>query len=185
MVRKKQNSKDSTVPIDFAQTAALSTDFLRTFNSSADVGFYICDFYTGEILMCNKVYAGIFGKKAEEMTGQYCFHNLGYDSRCPFCPYEKLIDEKGEPTETYTWENHIKKLNLWLQSTNWAFRWIDGRLVHMVTYVNVSQRRQLEKDLNFLAFYDRTLQIPNSYVWNMTCFLICLINILWSWIFRD
>jgi len=162
MVRKKQNSKDSTVPIDFAQPAALSTDFLRTFNSSADVGFYICDFYTGEILMCNKVYAGIFGKKAEEMTGQYCFHNLGYDSRCPFCPYEKLIDEKGEPTETYTWENHIKKLNLWLQSTNWAFRWIDGRLVHMVTYVNVSQRRQLEKDLNFLAFYDRTLQIPNS-----------------------
>lgn len=137
-------------------------DAMRTFMNATDVIVYVTDYYTGEILMCNDSYARFFGGDTDELIGGYCFHGLGYNTFCPFCPRNKIVDENMQPTEPVHWENHLDKFSMWLQNTNSAAYWVDGRLVHVATCLNITPRKQLEQEVNQLAYWDRLLYIPNS-----------------------
>lgn len=138
-----------------------SMETLRAFADTPDVCIYITDFYTGEVIMCNNNYAGYFNKSADELVGTYCYENLGYNSRCAFCPVEKLTDENENPLQPYTWENYLEIFGIHLQITSRAVHWPDGRLVVMSVTTDITQRKKMEDRLYNLAFFDQMLQIPN------------------------
>ncbi|MDL2225629.1 EAL domain-containing protein [Eubacteriales bacterium OttesenSCG-928-M02] len=139
-----------------------SLDTLRAFIDMTDMGVYVTDFLTGELLMANDVYASSIGKTVEEVVGQLCFAQMEMDTFCPFCPRESLLDENGEPGEAIVWENYLEPADSWLRITSRAIRWIDGRLAHMVTYMDITDRKQQEEEVAYLAYYDQRLMIPNA-----------------------
>ncbi|QQO08329.1 EAL domain-containing protein [Breznakiella homolactica] len=139
-----------------------SSNAFRTMVDLSDVGLYVTDFYSGEIILCNNTYASTIGLTCKEANGKICYSMLGYDSPCPFCPAEYLLDENGEPGKPHVWENYVPKFNKWLRLSDRALRWTDGRLVHMCTYIDITERKKLEEEISYLAYYDQRLKIPNA-----------------------
>lgn len=134
----------------------------REFIDLTDVGSYVTDYHTGELLMVNGTYAKLCGKSSEELVGTPCYEHMGFDTWCSFCPRKQLVDESGEPKSAYAWENLHPMSNKWLSITNRAIPWVDGRLAHMVSFIDITKRKLQEKELEFIAFYDQRLRLPNG-----------------------
>ncbi|MDL2229822.1 EAL domain-containing protein [Treponema sp. OttesenSCG-928-L16] len=139
-----------------------SSNTFRTLVDMADVGLYVTDYYTGEILLSNNVFSNSHGMTSKEVIGKKCFSLLNYEEPCPFCPAGKLLNEQGEPGEPAVWENYLPKLDKWFRFTNRAFYWVDGRLAHMCTYIDITEQKNLEEEISYIAYYDQRLNLPNA-----------------------
>lgn len=138
---------------------------LRKFVDASDVGMYVADFETGALLMANKRFADSAGTDEAGILGRKCWEVAGPpDSTgfCPYCPRKKLLDEDGRPAPPLVWENYLPHLNVWLRITSQAVPWVDGRMVHMVTYLDVTAERTMRDELAKLAFYDSYTDLPNG-----------------------
>lgn len=145
---------------------AATANMMRRFIDSSDVCMYIADFFDGEILLANQRYADFLGVKLEEIVGRKCWDvgGPGQGTFCDYCPREELVDAEGKPTEPYVWENYNPNpgFQKWLRITNQAIEWVDGRLAHMVTFMDVTDQRKLREELAQLAYYDQQMALPNS-----------------------
>lgn len=139
-----------------------SAHTFREFIDLTDVGAYLIDFETGELLLYNNVYLNLIGKKSAEVEGQSCYNMLGYEDWCLFCPRDLLLNKNGEPGDPYVWENYLDRRDIWLRITSRAIRWIDGRLAQMVTFLDITERKKQEEELAYIAYYDQRLNIPNG-----------------------
>lgn len=137
---------------------------MKAFIEFSDVGIYVTDYYTGEIIICNNKFAKLFNTVVSDIEGKICWELLGNNERCSFCPYDKLIDENKMPKLVYEWENYVESKigKLWFSCSNKAFYWLDERLAHMCTFQDITERHNLEVELNRLAFFDRQLNLPNT-----------------------
>lgn len=142
---------------EFANNFKHSMNAMRALADTPNMCIYLTDFYTGEVIMHNNAYADYLGKPFEELVGTRCYENLGYTSRCPFCPSGKLIDESGNPSGSYVWEHYFEQFNAYLQISSRSVRWVDGRLVNMSVSTNITQQKKIEDELFELAFFDQTL----------------------------
>lgn len=141
----------------------VSMKTFRDFIDLTDLGAYLVDFHTGELLMFNSTYARLIGLTTEQITGTNCFIHMGQRDFCPFCPKNKLIDASGEPTgEPYVWENYMPDRDQWLSISSHALRWVDGRLAIMTTFMDITARKKEEERVAYLAYNDQRLEIPNS-----------------------
>ncbi|MFQ9524141.1 MAG: hypothetical protein ACLR2G_12570 [Phascolarctobacterium faecium] len=61
----------------------------------------------------------------------------GQNGPCAFCPQQKLIDENGEPTKIYSWDYQRPFDGSWFRVFSAAFRWVDGRLAHVVSSADI------------------------------------------------
>lgn len=145
-----------------AKQLDVSLAAFKEFINLTDIGTYLVDFETGELIMCSGAYKEMFGITEDEFLGKYCFHYMKQDDFCPFCPKSKLLDENGEPAPPYIWETYNKIANMWLSITSRALRWIDGRMVMMTTFINITQRKLEEERIAYLAYHDQLLNIPNT-----------------------
>ena len=137
---------------------------LRKFIDSSDVGLYICDFYTGEILFVNDHYCRQAGLPREKIVGSKCWeiNGLSQDSFCPFCPRDELLDDENKPAPPHSWTYYNQKFGQWLRCTNQAIKWADDRMVHMVTQLDITEEHEMKERLAQVAFYDRYTRLPNS-----------------------
>lgn len=151
-----------------AELVALTERLNRTastfkeFIDLSDVGVYVVDFETGKLIMANRVYEQMLGKTIEEITEYSCFNLMGYQSWCPFCPREKLKKQNGDIGEPIVWENYLAEADMWLQISSRIIRWADGRLAMMVTYFDITDRKKREEEIEYIAYYDRRLKVPNG-----------------------
>lgn len=130
-----------------------------------EVGVYVTDYYTSEIVFANRKvipYAGV--EDAQTMIGNPCWKFLNFNGtgRCSFCPYEKLIDSSGNPLAPYEWEMYFEPFGKWLKVINQAIFWFDGRLAQMVTFYDITETKQMQDRLYNLAFKDRLLGLKNE-----------------------
>jgi diguanylate cyclase (GGDEF)-like protein len=123
---------------------------------------YVNDFYTHELLFINESLAVGRGGM-EKLMGAPCWQAL-YPSRkgeCDFCPKERLLDETGDPVQAYTWDMQRPSDGAWFRMVSAAIRWIDGRLAHVVSSINITESKRNELLVRRLAEIDALTSLGN------------------------
>lgn len=130
-------------------------------NTGIDI--YVNDFFTHEILYINKSMAAPYGGP-DTMLGKKCWHALYGGEKtapCEYCPQSHLLDAQGLPSKPYIWYYHRPYDGLWFCVFSAAFYWVDGRLAHVVTSVDITESKHNEEIIRRMAEYDHTTTLPN------------------------
>ncbi|MBU1076873.1 MAG: PAS domain S-box protein [Spirochaetes bacterium] len=102
---------------------------------------YVADPKTYKVLFVNKNFKEMLG---HDPVGGICYQEFqGFKKPCDFCT-NKTIMESGKP---YTWEYHNPVLDYDFLITDQVIRWPDGRDVRFEMAINITQRKQMEKEL--------------------------------------
>ena len=147
-----------------AELLELTGGVLASLIDSVDSVVYISDFFTGEILDVNRNFELVHGIGKKEAKGLHCWQVVDKDARgfCEFCPHNKMLTENGNLGPPVTWEHYFARINRWLKITSRAVYWFDGRLAHMTTQFDITKEKELQSELERLAYYNRTLGLPNE-----------------------
>lgn len=140
----------------FAQTS------LESILDNAGVDIYVNDFYTHEILYANKSMAAPYGGR-EKFIGNKCWSVLFPHQKgvCEFCPQTKLIDTDGNPSKLYVWDYQRSFDGAWFRVFSSAFRWVDGRLAHVVSSADITENKRNEETIYYMANFDSLTKLPN------------------------
>jgi len=135
---------------------------LHSILDNAGVDIYVNDFNTHEILYVNKSMAAPYGG-IDNVIGQKCWATLytDKDGQCDYCPQKKLIDDEGNPTKIYSWDYRRPFDGSWFRVLSAAFRWVDGRLAHVVSSVDITENKNNEALIAQMANYDALTNLPN------------------------
>ncbi|MDR2079881.1 MAG: GGDEF domain-containing protein [Treponema sp.] len=135
---------------------------LRNMIDNAGIDMYVNDFYTHELLFINESLAAPRGG-VEALLGMPCWKALypTQKGKCDFCPKEKLVDDKGNPTHVYTWDLQRPSDGSWFRMVNAAIKWVDGRLAHVVSSINITENKYNEMLVRRLAECDVLTSLPN------------------------
>jgi diguanylate cyclase (GGDEF)-like protein len=135
---------------------------LRNMIDKAGIDMYVNDFYTHELLFINESLAASRGG-VDALLGMPCWKALypANKGRCDFCPKEKLVDDKGNPAQVYTWDMHRPSDGSWFRMANAAIKWVDGRLAHVVSSINITENKYNEMLIRRLAECDALTSLPN------------------------
>lgn len=142
--------------IRFAQTA------LESILDNTGIDIYVNDFYSHEILYVNESMAMPYGGKSQ-FVNHKCWQVLfpGQTGPCGFCPQNRLVDEEGMPTKVYTWDYQRAFDGAWFRVFSTAFRWVDGRLAHVVSSADITDNKRNEELIRYMANYDSLTNLPN------------------------
>lgn len=137
----------------------------KTYESIMDstgIDIYVNDFYTHEILYVNKSMAQPYGGK-EAFEGKKCWEVLfpAQVGPCEFCPQKHIIDDEGKPSSVYTWDYQRAFDGTWFRVFSSAFYWTDGRLAHVVSSADITDNKQKEELIEYMANYDELTALPN------------------------
>ena len=129
-------------------------------NTGIDI--YVNDFFTHDVLYVNKSMAKPYGGP-EKFAGRKCWEVLfpGKDGPCDFCPQKKLIDDEENPITVYTWDYQRPFDGSWFRVFSAAFRWVDGRLAHVVSSADITDSKRNEELIKYMANYDPLTSLPN------------------------
>jgi diguanylate cyclase (GGDEF)-like protein len=128
----------------------------------AGLELYVNDFYTHEILFVNESLAADKGG-VDKLLGMPCWKVL-YPPRsgeCDFCPKERLLEEDGSPGKAHTWDLQRPSDGAWFRMVSAAVKWIDGRLAHVVSSINITENKYNEMLVRRLAEIDALTSLPN------------------------
>lgn len=134
------------------------------------IDIYVTDFDTFEVLYANKSMAAPYGG-VDKMIGQTCWKFL-YDDKiaqCDFCPQKHLIDESGNPSKVYSWDYQRPFDGSWFRVFSAAFRWVDGRLAHVISSVDITENKHNEALVLQMAEYDALTGLPNRHRLKKNC----------------
>ena len=135
---------------------------LENILDNTGIDIYVNDFYTHDILYVNKSMAEPYGGQ-EQFFGRKCWEVLfpGQNGPCDFCPQEYLIDDQGEPTKVYTWDYQRPFDGSWFRVFSAAFHWVDGRMAHVVSSADITDNKEKEALIQYMANYDSLTNLPN------------------------
>lgn len=135
---------------------------LESVLDNTGIDIYVNDFNNHDILYVNKSMADPYGG-IEKFIGHKCFKVLypGQDGPCEFCPQKKLIDENVNPTKVYSWDYQRPFDGSWFRVFSAAFRWVDGRLAHVVSSADITDNKKYEALIHHMANYDPLTDLPN------------------------
>lgn len=146
----------------YQQNLALAEQSLKSILDNTGIDVYVNDFLTHDILYVNKSMAAPYGG-LDKVMGQKCWQALYTDKtgQCEYCPQKKLIDDKGNPTKVYSWDYRRPFDGSWFRVLSAAFRWVDGRLAHVVSSVDITESKNNEALIAQMANYDSLTNLPN------------------------
>lgn len=135
---------------------------LESVLDNTGIDIYVNDFQTHDILYVNRSMAAPYGGRVQ-FLGRKCWEVLfpGQRGPCSFCPQQKLIDENGEPTKIYSWDYQRPFDGSWFRVFSAAFRWVDGRLAHVVSSADITDNKRNEALVEYMASYDSLTGLPN------------------------
>ena len=135
---------------------------LESILDNTGIDIYVNDFYNHDVLYANKSMAAPYGGKEAFMKNK-CWAVLfpGQNGPCEFCPQKKLIDEEGNPTRVYSWDYQRPFDGSWFRVFSAAFRWVDGRLAHVVSSADITDNKRNEALIHYMANYDALTDLPN------------------------
>jgi PAS domain S-box-containing protein len=114
--------------------------FAAIIDNFAD-SLYVSDPQTYEVLLVNKALEKALGRNP---IGGLCYREFqGRSSPCAFCTND-IIQKDRKP---YVWEHHNPLLSKDLLLTDQIIRWPDGRQVRYEIAIDITERKQMEKEL--------------------------------------
>lgn len=140
----------------------LARKSLSSILDNMGIDVYVCDFHTQELLFANKSLAESQGGW-DNMQGYKCWEAI-YGSAggpCPACPRTHLLDDQGQPTKVYSRDVQRPSDGSWFRVFNAAFQWMDGRLAHVVSSLDITENKRNEETIHRLAYYDELTRLPN------------------------
>lgn len=142
--------------LSFARTT------LESILDNMGIDIYVNDFFNHDILYANKSMTAPYGG-ISRFLGHKCWEVLfpGQCGPCEFCPQKKLIDEHGNPTKVYSWDYQRPFDGAWFRVFSAAFRWVDGRLAHVVSSADITENKRNEELIHYMANYDALTKLPN------------------------
>ena len=125
----------------------LSQQTMRMVLDNIDEHIFVSDFNTFKILFANKRLKNSIGKDNIEGTECWKIIQAGKHDVCELCPRRQLLDSNNRPTGILHWECHNELLGRYFAYNISAIEWIDGRLVQLETATDITDRKQVEKEL--------------------------------------
>lgn len=141
---------------------SFTRSFLESLLDNTGIDIYINDFHTHEILYVNRSMAAPYGG-VSEFLGKTCWKVLfpGQTGPCAFCPQKKIVDEQGNPAKVHMWNYQRPFDGSWFRVFSTAFRWMDGRLAHLVSSADITENKRNEALIEYMANYDQLTKLPN------------------------
>lgn len=112
---------------------------------SIDSTIYVADMETYEILFMNKYMIESFGR---DMTGEICWDVFrGNSGPCAHCSNDQLVDQNGEPSGVYIWQDKNPITDKWYIYHDRAIEWTDRRLVRLQIAMDITDFKRMEEEL--------------------------------------
>jgi diguanylate cyclase (GGDEF)-like protein len=144
--------------------ARRSLGILQTITDNIDLIVYVNDPETYEIKFINHTLAMDLGIDPVKSIGRPCWQVLqaNMDGPCPFCPMPKLYDENKQPIQKgHEWELQNTRTGHWYWAKDSIIPWIDGTLMHFELAMQITLRKQYEKQLERFASIDAMTGVYN------------------------
>lgn len=154
----------SYVKLQLYQTRLETTQkSLESIMDNMAVDIYVNDFETHEILYANRSMAEPYGG-IDNLMGKVCWDVLfdGKDDACKYCPKSKLLDKDDMPNKTFSWDYQRPSDEKWFRVMSSAFEWVDGRLAHVVSSVDITENKKNEEIVRQMAENDFLTGLPNQ-----------------------
>ncbi|MGL5435284.1 MAG: EAL domain-containing protein [Lachnospiraceae bacterium] len=138
---------------ELERTARSLDDSLKAFQNFIDIteiGAFLTDFYSDELLINNNEYREFMNDSSHSWE------------QWKEIDKNKLLDDNGDPHGSQTVELYNKKTECWYMLKLRALRWIENRLAVMTTIADITERKNEEQKMQYLAYYDQKLKIPNG-----------------------
>jgi diguanylate cyclase (GGDEF)-like protein len=134
---------------------------MKNIINNAGIDIYVNDFESREILFVNKSIADRYGGE-DKILGKYCWEFFSEDRTavCPYCPRQKLVDREGNPNRVYSWD-HKSLGGSWSRILSAVCRWVDGRLVHVVSSIDITENKNNEEVIRRMAEHDPLTALKN------------------------
>lgn len=135
---------------------------MQNIMNNTGIDIYVNDYETHEVLYVNKSMAAPYGGE-KSFIGKKCYEAL-YENQsapCTYCPQSKLIDESGTPSGVYCWDYQRPFDGAWFRVFSAAFHWLDGRIAHVVSSVDITESKHTEEYIRRMANYDTLTNLPN------------------------
>lgn len=147
----------------YRQRAENAQKALESMLDNMGIDVYVNDFNTHEVLYLNHSMAAPYGGR-EAVLGRKCWDVLYGGEKagpCDYCPQQKLIDEDGAPSKVYSWDYRRPFDGSWFRVFSSAFHWVDGRLAHVVSSVDITKNKRNEEIIRQMAEIDSLTGLPN------------------------
>lgn len=134
-----------------------SLEIFQTITDNTDSLIYANDIHNYEILFANRNIASSLGLSKNELLGKKCYLALQRDfsEPCEFCPMKKMLDGEGNIVNNYyRWEFKNTRNGKWYLIRDQIIKWIDGRDVHIETATEITNRKEYESHLEYIASTD-------------------------------
>lgn len=140
------------------------SELIQIIMDKQDSLIYVDDVETHEIVFTNKAFSDAVGQSPDKLVGQKYSDIIPMDSdnETQFDPIEELKDEDGGfKNETLSWDYQNPQTRKWYLANDTVFPWIDGRLVHMQSAVEITNKKEYEQKLEYYASTDSLTGVHN------------------------
>ena len=122
-----------------------SHEQLQSVLDSIDNDIHVADFDTRVILLANRHMRKTYGA---DIVGKRCHEAIvGRDVVCTTCKKESLLDERGQPGNSCTWEKKSALNDRWYLNSDRAIFWEDGRIVQLRVATDITNLKEMEARL--------------------------------------
>lgn len=144
-------------PLDKGRQSPYTVDVLQTIVDNADGIVYASDIITHEVLFVNKLLYSTLGSNPADLLGKPCWSVMqkGMSGPCPFCPLPQMLHPDGSiKRREYNWEFQNTVTEQWYLVHDSIVTWTDGRDVHIETATEITNQKEYEQALEYVASTD-------------------------------
>lgn len=141
-----------------------SAEMVQTIMDKQTAIIYANDIETHKLVFVNQAFCEEMGITKEEALGKNCYEVIQKDrfEPCEFCPQKNMLDEDGNYSdESHTWDFQNTVTGKWYMATDNIFPWIDGRMVHLESAVEITNKKEYERQLEYFASTDTLTGVHN------------------------
>ncbi|MGD2076693.1 MAG: PAS domain S-box protein, partial [Gammaproteobacteria bacterium] len=109
-----------------------------------DASVYVADMQTYEVLYLNPK----LRERVGEVVGKTCWESVypGHTRPCNFCNNDRLLNARGQPAGTCTWESRDDVDGAWYRYSARAIPWDDGRYVRLEIAFDITEVKRAEAE---------------------------------------
>ncbi len=141
-----------------------SLEVLQTITDNTDSIVYVSDIRTYNVIFINKPLLASLGVDPADIIGKKCWQTMQKDMNgtCPFCPLPVMLNPDGTAKLTeYIWEFQNTITKKWYLVRDAIIKWIDDRYVHIETATEITQQKEYEAKLEYVASIDAMTEVYN------------------------